>query len=81
MKSYQHLGEGHLETVRMWASRRQMNTSLHLIQEFFPLYKPGTSPTVLRMASPSALALRSHFASESIPIKETNGSLLWQRED
>lgn len=33
------------------------------------------------MASPSALALSSHLASESIPIKETNGSLLWQRED
>lgn len=43
---------------------------------FIPL---SPSPTVLRMALPSALALSSHLARESKPIKETNGSLCYGR--
>lgn len=42
---------------------------------------PGLSPTILRVASPCALTQSSHLGSESAPIKETNGSFLWQRED
>lgn len=44
---------------------------------FIPLSELSPSPTVLRMAS--ALALSSHLARESKPIKETNGSLCYGR--
>lgn len=30
---------------------------------------------------PTAVTQSNHLASESAPIKETNGSFLWQRED
>lgn len=68
--------------MRMWLNSRQRDNlpaSGFRRIFFIPLSELSPSPTVLRMASPSALALSSHLARESKPIKETNGSLCYGR--